>query len=157
VYNVARLVRARDTLVHMSGYRFSESCTRALSAFLVCAVVLLAYSPILEASQFGGRIGDGARCDGRALVNCYNQVIWAGIGAPRGGNYIWAPGVTRTYEFGPPSKNGQWLLGLYAPPYFCVARLLPLIVCPGIIMTMLGSSGGSLNTQMQFTGQQFLY
>ena len=128
----------------MSGY------LRFLALVLLFTFTVGMFSPVAEAAQLGGRIGDGARCDGRALVNCYNQVIWAGIGAPRGGNYIWAPGVTRTYEFGPPSRNGQWLLGLYAPPYFCVARLLPLIVCPGIIMTMLGTSGGSLNTQMQF-------
>lgn len=131
----------------MSGYR------RVSQIFLVSLLLLAMFFVVTDfthAQQFGGRIGDGARCDGRPKVNCYNQVIWAGIGPPRGGNYIWAPGVTRTYEFGPPSHTGQWLLGLYAPPYFCVARLLPLIVCPGIIMTMEGSSGGTLNTQMQF-------
>lgn len=121
----------------MSGYLRAP---RVFGAVLLVAGVLFLAAPIVYAQQYGGRIGDGARCDGRALVNCYNQVIWAGIGPPRSGNYIWAPGVTRTYEFGPPSHVGQWLLGLYAPPYFCVARLLPLIVCPGKIMTMEGSS-----------------
>jgi hypothetical protein len=121
----------------MSGYLGS---VRVVLLSIVVSVCLLLCVPVAHAQQYGGRIGDGARCDGRALVNCYNQVIWAGIGPPRSGNYIWAPGVTRTYEFGPPSHVGQWLLGLYAPPYFCVARLLPLIVCPGKIMTMEGSS-----------------
>jgi len=74
------------------------------------------------------------------VIPCFNNVIWAQVGPPRGGKYIWAPGATRTYDYGPPSHSGQWGLGLAAPPYFCIVSPLPLIVFPGVIMTMLGTS-----------------
>jgi len=76
----------------------------------------------------------------QTVIPCFNSVIWVLAGPPRGGKYIWVPGATRTYDYGPPSHAGQWGLGLAAPPYFCIVSPLPLIVFPGIIMTMLGTS-----------------
>ena len=73
-------------------------------------------------------------------VPCWNDgVRWARVGAPRGGDYIWTP-QTQTYEFGPPSHEGQFLLGLFAPEYFCIVNPNPLVVFEGLIITMMGSS-----------------
>jgi hypothetical protein len=74
------------------------------------------------------------------VIPCFNDVIWVSAGPPRGGKYIWVPGTTRTYDYGPPKNAGQWGIGLAAPPFFCIVSPLPLIVFPGIIMTMLGTS-----------------
>jgi hypothetical protein len=70
---------------------------------------------------------------------CYNQAIYANLGPPRGGPYIWTTG-TKTYQFGPPSHAGQWLLGLASVPYYCIISIQPVIVWPGTYITMMGSS-----------------
>src|SRR3989344_5672727 len=49
--------------------------------------------------------------------------------------------ATKTYQFGPPSHAGQWLLGLAGAPYYCIYRISPLTVYTGISITMMGSSG----------------
>jgi hypothetical protein len=82
------------------------------------------------------------------VVPCYNQAIFARLGAPRGGDYIWTP-ATKTYQFGPPSFAGQWLLGLASAPYYCVVSIEPVIVWPGIAIDMMGSSGSSAPTVNQ--------
>ncbi|MDP2650377.1 MAG: hypothetical protein Q8P16_02315, partial [bacterium] len=71
-----------------------------------------------EAFPWGGAV--------QQVIFCWNDVIWASVGAPRGGQYIWVPGVTRTYNYGPPRHSGQWLLGLAAPPYFCIVSPWPI-------------------------------
>lgn len=83
------------------------------------------------AFPFGGSIGQ--------IIFCYNDAIWSNVGPPRGGQFIWTPS-TKTYQFGPPRHSGQWLLGLAAPPYYCVVSIDPVIVWPGILITMMGSS-----------------
>ena len=92
----------------------------------VCALPLRAH-----AFPFGGAIGQ--------IIFCYNNAIYANVGPPRGGPFIWTPS-TRTYKFGPPMRSGQWLLGLAAPPYYCIVSKQPIIVWSGILMTMEGSS-----------------
>ncbi len=83
--------------------------------------------------SFGGRIQD--------IVFCYNDgVRWTRVGPPRGGDYIWSPSVTKTYEYGPPYHSGQYILGLFAPYYFCLVSPNPLVIFPGILMTMIGTS-----------------
>jgi hypothetical protein len=79
------------------------------------------------------------------VVPCYNQAIFARLGPPRGGDYIWTP-ATKTYQFGPPSFAGQWLLGLASAPYYCIVSIEPVIVWPGIAIDMMGSSGSSAPT-----------
>ncbi len=71
---------------------------------------------------------------------CYNAAIYAQLGPPRGGPYIWVPS-TKTYQFGPPRGVGQWLLGLTGPPYYCVVTRSPIFVKEGISIMMMGSSG----------------
>ncbi len=106
--------------------------TKLLVITIIVTSLSIFYTPRVYAGVFGGAAG--------AVIPCFNAVIWTSVGAPRGGQYIWAPGVTRTYEYGPPAHSGQWLLGLYGAPYFCIVSPLPLIIFPGLLMTMLGSS-----------------
>lgn len=104
---------------------------RTLSAVLVLCVAFTAVPGVSYAFPFGGQI---------SLVKpCYNDVIFARVGPPRGGDYIWTFS-TRTYQFGPPRHAGQWLLGLAGAPYYCLVSVQPIITWPGIIITMMGSS-----------------
>jgi hypothetical protein len=103
---------------------------KKLFAALV-AVITLSFPFMAFAFPFGGAIGQ--------IVFCYNNAIFASVGPPRGGPMIWTPS-TKTYQFGPPSHSGQWLLGLAAPPYYCLVSIQPIIVWSGILMTMEGSS-----------------
>lgn len=98
------------------------------------SAVLLVFPSFAAAYPFGGMIGQ--------IIFCYNNAIYAAVGPPRGGPFIWTPS-TRTYQFGPPTHTGQWLLGLAAPPYYCLVSVQPIIVWSGILMTMEGSSGGA--------------
>jgi hypothetical protein len=97
----------------------------------VAAAALLALPLFAFAFPFGGQIGQ--------IIFCYNDAIWAQIGPPVPGPYIWTP-ATVTYEFGPPAHSGQWLLGLASPPYYCLVSIVPIIVYSGIDITMMGSS-----------------
>jgi hypothetical protein len=94
-------------------------------------VLSLLFPVVAFAFPFGGRTAQ--------VVPCYNQAIYASVGAPRGGPYIWTP-ATRTYSYGPPTHAGQWLLGLAGAPYFCIVSVEPLNVWAGIAITMMGSS-----------------
>ncbi len=85
-----------------------------------------------EAFSWGGQF--------LTVIPCWNGgVIWTQVGPPRSGIFIWTPS-TKTYDYGPPSRPGQYGLGLAGPPYFCVVSPYPVIVLPGIIMTMVGTS-----------------
>lgn len=103
---------------------------RARIAALAAFVGLL--PSLAFAFPFGGQI--------HQIIFCYNDAIYTNVGPPRGGPFIWTPS-TRTYRFGPPLRTGQWLLGLAAPPYYCIVSKQPIIVWSGILMTMEGSSG----------------
>jgi hypothetical protein len=101
---------------------------------LIAAVIIAAALMIpawLEAFPYGGRISQ--------IVFCYNNAIFARTGPPVGGDFIWTP-TTKTYQYGPPQHAGQWHLGLAGPPYYCVVSIEPVIVWPGILITMMGSS-----------------
>lgn len=110
---------------------------RAL-AFLcvVVGTVMLGslYSPVVaRAFPFGGQVTD--------LIHCINAVTYVTLSAPTPGPYIWTPG-TRTYDFGPPSHNGQWLLGLAGVPTICIVSidLFSIDARPGWAIMMMGSS-----------------
>lgn len=98
----------------------------ALSGIMAFGLPLTAF-----AFPFGGQASQ--------VVPCYNDAIFVNLGAPRGGPFIWTP-ATRTYQFGPPTHSGQWLLGLAGAPYYCVVSIEPVIVWPGTNITMMGSS-----------------
>lgn len=106
---------------------------RKLSLFFLVAALLLPSAAY--AFPFGGRASIVLRC-------IYNSTIYANLGPPRGGEYIWTTN-TRTYQFGPPAYAGQWLLGLAGAPYYCIYKISPLTIYTGIAITMMGSSGGA--------------
>src|SRR3989344_1391820 len=41
------------------------------------------------------------------------------VGPPRGGIFMYIPGASFSYAYGPPRRPGQYLLGLYGPPAPC--------------------------------------
>lgn len=105
-----------------------------MNSILVAFVsVILAVPFVTHAFPFGGRASTVLQC-------VFNSTIYANLGPPRGGEYIWTT-ATRTYQFGPPSHAGQWLLGLAGAPYYCIYRISPLTIYTGISISMMGSSG----------------
>lgn len=103
---------------------FRVQITGVLLAALMLPSLALAF-------PFGGSIS--------IILPCYNNAIYAALGPPRGGPFIWTP-ATKTYQFGPPRRTGQWLLGLASAPYYCVFSILPVRVAPGTHIDMMGSS-----------------
>ena len=95
---------------------------------LVCILV----PSVAMAFPFGGQAGIVLPC-------YYNDTIYASLGPPRGGEYIWTT-ATKSYKFGPPTKAGQWLLGLAGAPYYCIYLRQPLTIYTGYAITMHGSS-----------------
>lgn len=104
---------------------------RVLVVFLAAALLSASSPFVAYAYPFGGQIN--------VFRRCYNTALYANLGPPRGGPYIWRPS-TLTYQFGPPSHVGQWLLGLAGLPYYCVISVQPVIVWPGTYIMMMGSS-----------------
>jgi hypothetical protein len=107
---------------------------RYAGATIFLIAIFLASPATTFAYPFGGMINQ--------IIFCFNNAIYTSVGPPRGGPFIWTPS-TRTYQFGPPMHTGQWLLGLVAPPYYCLVSIQPIIVWSGVLMTMEGSSGPS--------------
>jgi hypothetical protein len=102
------------------------------SFFLTFTFFALSFFPIIAyAYPFGGAIYD--------IRACYNNAIFVKLSGPRGGSFVWTP-ASRTYQFGPPRRGGQWLLGLASAPYYCVWSIFPVLVEPGTHIDMLGSS-----------------
>ncbi len=106
-----------------------------MRAVAIATTLIVLATPLSAlAFPFGGQIS--------TVVPCYNQAIFARIGPPRGGDYVWTP-ATKLYQFGPPSFVGQWLLGLASAPYYCIVSIEPVIVWPGTAIDMMGSSGSA--------------
>jgi hypothetical protein len=102
-----------------------------LAAAYLAALTLLVLPTTALAFPFGGAA--------TVVIPCYNGAIYALLGPPVGGPFLWTP-ATLTYRFGPPTHGGQWLLGNAGPPYFCLVSILPIITYPGIDIIMMGSS-----------------
>ncbi|PIR84189.1 hypothetical protein COU18_00335 [Candidatus Kaiserbacteria bacterium CG10_big_fil_rev_8_21_14_0_10_51_14] len=105
--------------------------SRALISFVATTLLFTSIPFVAFAFPFGGQIS--------IFRPCFNQAIYALIGPPRGGPYIWTPS-TLTYQFGPPSHPGQSILGLAGIPYYCLVSVQPIEVWPGIYIMMMGSS-----------------
>jgi|SRR5665213_24061 len=99
------------------------------TACLVAVILTFPFAAL--AFPFGGQTNQ--------IIFCFNDAIWVNLGPPRGGQFIWTPS-TVTYEFGPPSHAGQWILGLAGPPYECLVSVVPENVITGIAIMMMGSS-----------------
>ncbi len=97
---------------------------------IVLTLPLFAY-----AYPFGGQASIVLRC-------VYNSTIFARLGPPIGGDYVWTT-ATKTYQFGPPTHAGQWLLGLAGAPYYCIYSVKPEIVYNATAIIMMGSSGAA--------------
>lgn len=98
-------------------------------ATLFVAVLLMPSFTL--AFPFGGRAS--------FVAPCYNAAIFARLGPPRGGDFVWVPS-TKTYSFGPPTRAGQWILGLASVPYFCLISVAPVMIIPAVAIDMMGSS-----------------
>ncbi|RJR12864.1 hypothetical protein C4585_02795 [Candidatus Parcubacteria bacterium] len=96
------------------------------------ALVAVLFPSISFAFPFGGQAATVLPC-------YYNSTIYTSLGPPRGGEYVWTT-ATKSYDFGPPTHSGQWLLGLAGVPYYCIYRTSPLTIFTGITITMHGSS-----------------
>lgn len=103
----------------------------SVTFLIATSLTFMATTQRAQAFEWGGQF--------KTVIPCFNAVIWTLTGGPKGGNFIWTPS-TRTYDYGPPSSSGQYGLGLAGPPYFCIVFPFPLVVFPGIIMTMVGTS-----------------
>ncbi len=97
----------------------------------VVVSLALLFPLVASAAPFGGQVA--------LSIPCFNGAFYAFVGPPRGGAFLWTA-ATQTYRSGPPRRTGQWVLGLSGIPYFCVVSILPIIVSPGISITMMGSS-----------------
>jgi hypothetical protein len=104
---------------------------RRAAVHIVLTATLLLAPNLVFAFPFGGQAG--------IVTPCYNQAIYANLGGPRGGPFVWTSS-TKTYRFGPPARAGQWLLGLAGAPYYCLVSIQPVIVWPATYITMMGSS-----------------
>ena len=104
---------------------------RMRTAVVVSGLLALVFPAFAFAFPFGGQAS--------IVIPCYNQAIYANLGPPRGGPYVWTPS-TKTLQFGPPTHAGQWLLGLASAPYYCIVSKQPVNVLPGTYITMMGSS-----------------
>ena len=61
---------------------------------------------------FGGQI--------LTILKCYDNAGWTiSLGPPRGGQFVYIPGSSKSYLFGPPSHPGQWLLGVAGSNHNC--------------------------------------
>jgi hypothetical protein len=99
------------------------------AAFVGLALIIV--PNIALAFPFGGAAS--------IVIPCYNSAIYALVGPPVGGPFIWTP-ATLTFSFGPPSHSGQWILGNAGPPYFCLVSIDPIITYSGTDIIMMGSS-----------------
>ncbi len=99
-------------------------------SFLVALIALL-----LPVSAFAFPFGGQASI----VLPCYNGAMYANLGPPIGGPYIWTP-ATQAYTHGAPYHAGQWTLGLAGAPYYCIVSIEPINVFPGTAVIMSGSS-----------------
>lgn len=109
---------------------------RFVATIMLCATFLFSAPGVALAYPFGGKTSLVWPCFVFGVVPYGNISM---LGAPNPGLYIWTP-ATKTYQNGPPSRSGQWLLGLTGIPYICVVFPVGPIVVPGITISMMGSS-----------------
>ena len=96
------------------------------------AIVALVLPVAAYAYPFGGQASIVLPC-------YYNSTIFMRLGPPIGGDFVWTT-ATRTYQFGPPTHAGQWILGLAGAPYYCLYSIAPEITYNAIAIIMMGSS-----------------
>ena len=103
---------------------------RIISA-MVATLFILSMPAIALAYPFGGQAS--------IVIPCFDDAIYANLGAPAGGPFVWTP-ATETFRFGPPTHAGQWLLGTAGPLYLCLVSIDPIFTLPATAILMMGSS-----------------
>ena len=104
---------------------------RFIASLIAVSVLALAMPISVFAFPFGGQAS--------VVIPCYDNAIYAYLGPPVGGPFLWTPS-TQTYSFGPPSHAGQWLLGNAGPLYLCLVSVDPTNTLPATVILMMGSS-----------------
>lgn len=107
---------------------------KAIRALVVLSASLLLLVPIAAsaAGPFGG--------DSALVIFCRNgSSIYDELTGPVGGPFLWTP-ATRTFQFGPPTHSGQWLLGISGPLDLCLVTVDPIFTLPATAIVMMGSS-----------------
>jgi hypothetical protein len=104
---------------------------RLVSSFVALITLVFIMPASVFAFPFGGQAS--------VVIPCYNNAIYANLGPPRGGPFVWTLS-TKTYSFGPPSHAGQWLLGNAGPLYLCLVTIDPIFTLPATAILMMGSS-----------------
>lgn len=102
-----------------------------LGSIIISALIMLGIPGLALAFPFGGQAS--------VVIPCYNDAIYANLGPPIGGPFVWTP-ATKTFQFGPPMHAGQWLLGLAGPLYMCLVTIEPIFTLPATAILMMGSS-----------------
>lgn len=54
------------------------------------------------------------------IFYCSNNTVEVTLTAPTPGIYMYVPGGTVSYAYSPPSRIGQWVLGVSSPTYVCM-------------------------------------
>lgn len=108
---------------------FTRSLTEELTPS-VGGTPVRTLAPQTQGIPFGGPI--------TTIRFCKNGKIWVMLGAPTPGPFIWSPG-TVSYQYGPPSFVGQYLLGMASGPDVCV--ISSTVSLPGLGISFHGSSG----------------
>ena len=80
---------------------------RTAATGLIIALLLVFFGLFAQfvyaAKPFGGRITKIKQCVPGLLLK---------VSSPRGGEFMYIPGKSFSYAYGPPKKVGQWLLGM---------------------------------------------
>jgi len=102
---------------------------------IVIPIFSLDISVVSAQLPFGGQIQSIFFC-----TNGWNVVV----GPPVGGSYFYQPGLSYSYEYGPPVATQQWLLGLWGAAMVCLVPC-PTGTCPdpthsGLLILFHGSS-----------------
>lgn len=87
-----------------------------LSWFLVLILLiqfLILPSPSNAMDPFGGDITNIVEYGPGTIDTGYCQEgMLVTLGSPSSGDYMYVPGSSKSYAFGPPKRTGQWLLGM---------------------------------------------
>lgn len=82
---------------------------------IISGALFIEYAP----AQISAGLPFGGRQTNVVLCTCsFGAVVT--VGPPRGGVFLYQPGLSQTYSFYQIPRVGPWLLGLYGPPGSCL-------------------------------------
>lgn len=85
---------------------------------VLCSLIIAAVFPLQSYAQipFGGQIVSNLPLCPATMPGSFMVTV----GPPRGGIFMYLPGATFSYTYGPPLHPGQWLLGMAGPIVPCL-------------------------------------